>query len=197
MTKQEFLNELSGKLQGLPKADKETSLEYYSEMLDDRIEDGLTEEQAVKAMGSVNDIAEKIIRETPIEKLLAPKRQFSGVEIALLIIGFPIWLPILTAGFVVAVTLYLVLWVLILCLYVVVLSFILSGIASVAALVANLAVGQAAAGWFIFGCGMVLLGLSIPLCIGAGKATFGCIRMTGSGFQKIKSALVRRKGHTK
>ena len=39
MNKQEFLKALSDRLQGIPKEDREKSLEYYSEMIDDRTED--------------------------------------------------------------------------------------------------------------------------------------------------------------
>ena len=73
MNKQEFLNALSDRLQGIPIDDREKSLEYYSEMIDDMQEDGLTEEQAVKAMGSINEIADKIINDMPIEKILKTK----------------------------------------------------------------------------------------------------------------------------
>ena len=73
MNKQEFLKALSDRLQGIPKEDREKSLEYYSEMIDDRTEDGLTEEQAVKAMGNVDEISDKIINDTPIEKLIRKK----------------------------------------------------------------------------------------------------------------------------
>ena len=43
MTKQEFLRELWNRLTELPQEDVEKSLDYYSEMIDDRVEDGLTE----------------------------------------------------------------------------------------------------------------------------------------------------------
>lgn len=198
MTKQEFLDGLSRKLQGIPQNDREKSLEYYAEMIDDRIEDGLTEQQAVNAMGNVDDIVQKIIDETPIEKILTekvtPKRKLSGAEIALTAILFPIWFPILISAISVIFVLYFVLWVLILCIYIVVLSFALSGIASIAAFVAGLLSGQALWGMFVLGCGMVLLGLAIPLTMAAGKATFGCIHLTGNIFKKIKSALAKRKG---
>ena len=120
MNKQEFLKALSDRLQGIPKEDREKSLEYYSEMIDDRTEDGLTEEQAVKAMGNVDEISDKIINDTPIEKLIrkkvTPERKLSALEIVLLTIGFPIWFPIGISLIAVAFALYLVLWVLILCI---------------------------------------------------------------------------------
>jgi len=38
MDKKEFLSELEKRLQGLPKADIEERLEFYSESIDDRVE---------------------------------------------------------------------------------------------------------------------------------------------------------------
>ena len=171
MNKQEFLNALSDRLQGIPIDDREKSLEYYSEMIDDMQEDGLTEEQAVKAMGSINEIADKIINDMPIEKILktkvTPKRKLSALEITLIAVGFPIWFPIAISLIAVTFTLYLVLWVLILCIYIVAFSFAVSGIATIIALVMSILDGQALWGLFLFGCGMVLLGLAIPVFIGA------------------------------
>ena len=198
MNKQEFLKALSDRLQGIPKEDREKSLEYYSEMIDDRTEDGLTEEQAVKAMGNVNEIADKIINDTPIEKLIrkkvTPERKLSALEIVLLTIGFPIWFPIGISLIAVAFALYLVLWVLILCIYIIAFAFAVSGIASIIALFMSIWSGQILWGLFLLGCGMVLLGLAIPILIEALRVTFGCISLTGKCFQKIKSSLAKRKG---
>ena len=43
MNKEQFLIELASALAGLPEEDIEKSLEFYSEMIDDRIENGMTE----------------------------------------------------------------------------------------------------------------------------------------------------------
>ncbi len=201
MTKQEFLNALSERLQGIPKEDREKSLEYYSEMVDDRTEDGLTEEQAVKAMGSVGEIADRIINDMPVEKLLktkvTPKRKLSAWEIVLIAVGFPVWFPIGISLIAVAFSLYLVLWVLIFCIYVVALSFAVSGLATVISLFVSIFGGHALWGLFLFGCGMVLLGLSIPVFIGALRVTFGCIHITGKCFKNVKSSLAGRRGTAK
>ena len=49
MGKQEFLAQLRKGLQGLPQEDIEERLTFYSEMIDDRMEEGLSEEEAVSA----------------------------------------------------------------------------------------------------------------------------------------------------
>ena len=56
MNKQEFLDRLRKGLSGLPQAEREERLLFYSEMIDDRMEEGLTEEEAVAALGSLEEI---------------------------------------------------------------------------------------------------------------------------------------------
>jgi uncharacterized membrane protein len=52
MTKQEFIDALRHKMAGLPKDDIEDRVAFYTEMIDDRVEDGLSEEQAVAEIGN-------------------------------------------------------------------------------------------------------------------------------------------------
>ena len=60
MKKQEFLDELKKALWALPEADQKNSLEYYAEMIDDRMEDGLSEEEAVAAIGDLDEIVDAL-----------------------------------------------------------------------------------------------------------------------------------------
>ena len=70
MNKTEFLESIKQKLNGLPEKDIQSAVEYYEEAIDDRMEDGLTEEQAISEIGTPDDIAEKIMMETSIPKLI-------------------------------------------------------------------------------------------------------------------------------
>ena len=63
MTKNEFLAELKERLAGLSEADLNRSMDYYAEMIEDRMEDGLSEEEAVKEVGTPAAIAEEILKE--------------------------------------------------------------------------------------------------------------------------------------
>lgn len=56
MNKYEFLAEVRRGLSGMDKADIDRSLEYYREMIEDRVEDGLSEEEAVAALGPVDKV---------------------------------------------------------------------------------------------------------------------------------------------
>ena len=100
MDKYDFLLALEDRLAGLPEADRQASLDFYAEMLDDLTEGGMTERDAVASLGSPDAIAEEILLEMPLPKLVKAKmkkRRLSGLEITLLAVGFPIWLPILIA----------------------------------------------------------------------------------------------------
>ena len=56
MNKQEFLIELKQHLKGIAPEDISGSIEYYSEMIDDAVEDGMTEEEAVASLGDMDEI---------------------------------------------------------------------------------------------------------------------------------------------
>ena len=74
MTKVNFLFELRDKLSGLPTEDIEERLNFYSEMIEDRMEEGLSEEDAVAAIGTTDEIAKQIISEIPFTKIAKEKQ---------------------------------------------------------------------------------------------------------------------------
>lgn len=73
MTKLQFLLSLHNKLSGLPQNEIEERLNFYSEMIEDRIEDGLSEEEAVSEIGTVDEIAEQIVSDIPLTKIVKEK----------------------------------------------------------------------------------------------------------------------------
>lgn len=111
MKKTEFLAQLRGRLGQLPPQDIEKTLEYYSEMIDDYIESGYSTDAAVAKMGNVNDVAAQILAGARTPVYAAPeakKQRKSGLVIVLLILGFPLWLPLLITAFAVLLTLAIV-----------------------------------------------------------------------------------------
>ncbi len=94
MTKQQFLSQLAGKLLTIESAEREKILTYYAQMLDERIEDGMTEEDAVATMESVDVIAAEIladhvpqapqtVRTVPVQAEQPKKKMKKGWIIAL------------------------------------------------------------------------------------------------------------------
>ena len=68
MNKQQFLDALKKELCGLSQDDIQESLDFYSEMIDDHIEEGLSEEEAVASIGHPKEIAkEKGLNEVELD----------------------------------------------------------------------------------------------------------------------------------
>ena len=63
MTKKSFLRNLKRELGALPGAERKKALDYYSEVIDDRIEAGFNEEAAVRELGDVGALADGVIAE--------------------------------------------------------------------------------------------------------------------------------------
>lgn len=76
----------------------EERLMFYSGLLDDQMEEGLSEEEAVAAAGPVEEIVRQTISDTPLTKIvkerIRPKRRLHAGELVLLVLGAPIRLPL-------------------------------------------------------------------------------------------------------
>lgn len=194
MNKNEFLASLREHLNGVPEEDINKSLDFYAEMIDDRVEDGMSEEEAVEALGSMEEIKDQILSEVSLPKLVKekvkPKRTLKAWEIILLILGAPIWLPLLVAGFSVILSIYLVAWIVIITLYAVDLAIAISGLALVAAAGVALFSGRFVVFGMLFGVGMVLLGVSILLFFGFNLVTKGILWLTKKILTGIKGLFV-------
>lgn len=73
MTREQFLNDLKAALEGMQEEEREGVLTYYGEMIDDRIEAGMSEEAAVKAMEPVREIAARVLEEAGVSAAKAQK----------------------------------------------------------------------------------------------------------------------------
>lgn len=195
MNKEEFLNRLREALKGLPAAETEKSALYYAEILDDRMEDGMSEVEAVASLGAPEEVAENLKLELPLGTLVRSKMSGSGMgagTVVLLVLGSPVWLPLLLAGLAVALSLAVSLWAIVLSLWTVVLALMLT---------LSLSVVGAAMKWanfpaeavFLLGAACVSGGLAIPAFFFMRKATEWCGKMTMAGVKGIKRLLIGRK----
>lgn len=195
MTKTEFLTELKKALEGLPEEDIEKSLEYYSEMIDDRIEDGLSEEEAVADLGSIEDIRAQIVKDTPITKIIKekikPKRTLSGFEITLLIVGFPLWFPLLASVAATLFSIWVSLWAVVISFYAVEAAFMASAVGGIIAAVVMLTVGNSLSGLFLLGCSLASVGLGILWIFVCKYSTKGLVWLTGAF---VKSLFMKKGG---
>ena len=196
MNKEKFLDALRRRLSGLPQEDIDERIAFYEEMIDDRMDEGLSEEEAVSRIGSVEEIARQIMSEIPLQKLvkekISPKRSLKAWEIILLVLGSPVWIPLIIAAIAVLLALYVVMWAVVICFYAVDVSFVAGTLACIVGLFVSLMVGNLAVALFFLGAGLALAGLTILMffvCIGITKAV---IKLTGWMLLRIKISFVGR-----
>ncbi len=196
MNKLDFLLRLKEALKGLPKDELEERLNFYSEMIDDRIEEGFSEEEAVAAAGSVEEIAQQIIGETPLVKIvkekIKPKRRFKAWEIVLLALGSPIWLSLGAAAFSVLIAVYASLWAVIVSLWSVFASFIGSSIGCFAGGTVLAFNGNYLTAVAVIGAALVCAGLSILVFYGCKMATKGVIKLTKKLAVWLKNCFIKK-----
>ncbi len=196
MNKSEFLEALEKGLCGLPKDDLEERLSFYAEMIDDRVDEGLSEEEAVMEIGAVEDIIEQITEQTPLSRLVKKKmkgrRRLRAWEIVLIAAGFPVWLPLLLAVIVVALSLYAVLWALVACVYAVQITLGATAVGLIAVGIVYIVYANVFVGIALIGAALVLAGLSIFTFFGSRGSTFGVIILTKKIILGIKSIFMRK-----
>ena len=191
MNKMQFLLELDKMLSQLSETEKVDWLRFYSEIIEDRMEEGLSEEEAVAAIGTVRDIAAQITTDQPAGT--AKKR--NPWMVLLLILGSPIWIAILASLFAVVLTLYISLWVIVISLWAVFASLAACGLAGVAGGIGFACGGQVLPGIALSGAGLVCAGLAILLFFGCRAATKGTAILGKKIFILIKKCFRKKEGN--
>jgi len=196
MHKQAFLANIQEKLAGLPQEDIEKSLEYYSEMIDDRMEDGLSEADAVAAMGSPEEIAAQILSDFPFPKLVKakvqPSRTLRAWEIVLLVLGSPLWLTLLLALLAVAFSIYVSLWAVVISLFAVNVSVAACALAGIVAAAGFAVAGKLPQALLFGGAGFVCTGVAILLFLLFGRIAAWIAVLSKRFVLWLKSHFIRK-----
>ena len=199
MTREEFNEKLRKKISGLPTDEIEGRVSFYNEIIDDRMEEGMSEEDAVESIGTVDSVADQIMAEIPLSKLIGQKvnRDNGSAEgkkkntgrVITLIALFPVWIIL----FALILALYIVLWALVLSLYIVVLAFALVSLSGIPGTVYLLVQGRTPEALLVLGTAVFLAGLSIVLVIASIAATRGTVRLMKRIALGVKSIFVGKK----
>jgi len=197
VNKELFLQALRQALGGLPDDEINRSVAFYEEMISDRTEDGMSEEQAVWSLGQPEEIARQIISETPpVKKAMGKiKRANTALVAVLLVLGFPVWFPVIVSLLAVVVSIYASLWAVILALAGTVLAVAVAAVVCAVWAVGSLLTGGAA-GVAVIGAGLMALGfaaalgvLSWYLAIWLTPMTVVAVRWVISLFRRPKEAV--------
>ena len=197
MTKTEFLRQLYKRLASLPKDELEEQLAFYGEMIDDRIEEGMSESVAVRDVGSVEKIADEIIAKTPLVKVVTSritvneKNRRSTWKTLLIALGSPIWLSLLISLFAVTVSLNAALFAVVVSLFAIELAIAVSAIVAIPASFVIMFLRNFSFGLATLGAALVLLGIACVGAIGCKYLWLGYVRLTRAGFVGIKKLFVK------
>ena len=196
MTKREFLTDLRDVLRSLPQDTIDEQLAFYSEMIDDRMDDGVPEDVAVAELGDVNAIAQSVLADVPLTKLVKnsvkAKRRLTAWEIALLAVGSPVWMALLIALVAVALSLYVSLWAVTVSLWAIFASLIASAVGAIVTGIALIGLGNVLAGLAMLGAAMVSAGLSVFAFFGCKAATNGTVWLTKTSAHGIKRLFLKK-----
>ena len=181
MTKREFLKKLRRELRGIPKEELEDRISFYSEIIDDRIEEGYSERAAISSLGAISTLGEQIKSEcSEYTEKTAEKRSFGAWKIVLLVLGSPVWLSLLVAVAAIVISLLVTFWALVITLWAVFISF---AVASPSAIILGgyfLLNSQTTPAIFLFGSALILIGVTVISFIGCKMATTGMLTFTKS-----------------
>lgn len=197
MNKHEFFGLLFRRLNKLPQSEIQKTVDYYNEIICDRMEDGMTEEEAVAALGNIDEIISNVMYEQPIQNLI--KASVTGTEdkkhmnigwLILLIVGSPIWLSLTLAFLSVMLAVYIVVWTMVFVVYVTSASFAIAGVTSVIGGLIFFAFYPAPTAICTIGIGFVCAALAIFIGISCKYVTKGAVKFTSMGIHAIKTIVI-------
>ena len=208
MTKEQFLRELQSRLSFLPSSEVAPFLSYYGEMIDDRMEEGMSEADAVAGLGDIGRIVEVIQYEMPVTSLVVSSVKEKtnqakakaesrwpawgkGLVIALLILGAPLWISLLIGALGVLGGMLAALVAIIVAVVAAVLALAVASIAAIVGgclvLFKEIGTGVALIGAGLIGCGLTILAYLLAVIV-----IKGVIQLTKLIFRWIKGLFVKK-----
>ncbi len=197
MTKVEFLDKLKALINEYPPEETSKSVEYYEEMINDRMEEGMTEAEAIASLGNVEEIAEQIKCELPLTTLVKykAKEKTKGKKmpvwaIVLIVLGSPIWLSLAVSVLALIISFYATIWSIDISFWAVDFSFVMVAIASLFAMAVMITEGSIISAVIYLGMALVFAALSILFFIGSLYLSKGIVMGTALIFKQIKKSIV-------
>ncbi len=195
-----FLTQLRARILHLPGLEVDKAISYYRESLEDKLEDGLSDEEAIESFGSIDDIVKSIEEEVSFTSIVRhrvkEKSDKSGVNKILLaiviILTFPIWLPIGLVALIFCILLYTFAWVIPIVIGIIYFSLVLSAGASVISGAVRIFTISIGVGCAYIGFGLVLASICIIFYKPFIMLWKLLIKLHVVTFKKLKQKLIRQ-----
>ena len=195
MTKAEYLSRLESLLSCLPEGQRAESLAFYEEMILDRMEEGLSEEEAISTLDAPGVVAEAILDDLPaVPRVVAKTRRKSRVLLwVLVILGFPVWGALLAALAITVLSFYATVWIFVAVVWGLAVLLVLGCPLFLLFAICGLIVGNAPYTLVEFGAALVALGLGLLLVRLAFELTRGVALLSAAVVRRAVSPFVKRR----
>ena len=193
MNKSRFSATLKRELRGMPRAEIAKTVAYYEEMIDDKIEGGMTEEQATASLGDPKEIARSICAEGSAAAKPKTHSSLAPWAVVLLVLGSPLWVGLAAGALGLLVGFFAVVFSLGVAFFAVLAAMLAGGAAEL--LKAAFLVGRG--GWqtvVSIGAGLLLLGVGLLLVALVKPAAAGLWRLAKlpvSGVKKLSGGKLK------
>ena len=166
--------------------EKARAMEFCAESIDDRMEDGMAEEDAVAALGDVEDVARGLLADRPLGAVVRERvrHESNAGRVVLLICASPLLLTLFAVGL----SVYAALWAAMVSVYAAVASLLDAGAGCALGGVALMFMQGAAPGLCVCGAGLVSFALGLLLIApmkAAGKGLWKLTKAFGRGCKRL------------
>lgn len=190
-TREEFLRLLDSRLMGLPAAERQRVMDYYNEIILDGVENGKAEEDVIRGLGDVDEIAVRTIPEYAPDAAQKRSGTTAG-KVVLWVCAAPFLICLGIPLAAVALVLYVCVWVILACFFIVAGSLGLVGVVAMAGAAVILFKNPLAA-LLQVGAALFCLGLCLLAFVGSLALSKQFVRFSAYMFGSL-SARIRKRG---
>ena len=141
-----------------------------------------------------DSVVEQIMADTPLALLVKervrPKRDLKAWEVLLLILGSPVWVPLIMAFVIIVLSVYVVIWSVVICFYALDLSLLAGFIGCIVGIFMYIGAKNAAGVLFSIGAAFICAGLAILMFFACVWITKAVVRLTGKMLLGMKTRIV-------
>lgn len=195
MNKIEFIDILSKRLSGIPEKERKQTIDYYYEIISDKMDDGMSEEDAINSLGTIDEIVNLTLSEIPFPKLIKEKlnlnRKLKNWEIIALGFTSIVWIPLLIVIMAAVIVAYVCLWSGVIALGVSAISSAATCVVTFLGII-DIFTGNVGSGLVLIGFSLFFAGLTILLTILTIQLAKVMIVICKKLILKVKSLFIKR-----
>lgn len=160
-SKEQFLSGLTGELERRGMDDKDV-VEYYSEIIDERIAAGDSEKNAIEALGDIDEVMKDIEANQQLSEAVKKPTVSNGLKALVAVLGvlsLPVLIPVAAVIFAFLVSFLAIVFSIIVTL----IALIVAAVVTLVGIIVGVFAGELPVAWLVLAIGALLI--IIPLCI--------------------------------